>query len=105
MCSRDLVVQMRPPKPLYRILRPTREIVKRLATDEPIMLIMYRLVHLVLAMQSLLVVVHRCTLTLLLLLCFRYLSSKPELALGDTKMLLTDQGRSVYRWEGERVLV
>jgi len=51
VCSRDLVVQMRPHKPLYCILRPKREIVKRLSTDEPIMLIMYRLVHLVLAMQ------------------------------------------------------
>jgi len=51
VCSRDLVVQMRPHKPLYCILRPKREIVKRLATDEPIMLIMYRLVHVVLAMQ------------------------------------------------------
>jgi len=71
VCSRDLVVQMRPHKPLYRILHPKREIVKRLATDEPIMLIMYRPVHLVLAMQSLLVVVvRRCTLTLLLLLLF-----------------------------------
>jgi len=30
---------------------------------------------------------------------------QPEFALGDTEMLLTDQGRSVYQWEGERDLV
>jgi len=44
--NRNRVVQMRPYKPLHRILRPKREIVKRLATSEPIVPIPYRLVHL-----------------------------------------------------------
>jgi len=45
------------------------------------------------------------TLLLLLLLLFRYRPGRPALALGDTKVLLTDQGRGMYRWAGERVPV
>jgi hypothetical protein len=55
------VIQMRPHKPLHGILRPKREVVKRLATSEPIVPIPYRLVHLglglVLGIQQLPVVV------------------------------------------------
>jgi len=75
----------------------------------PIVLTSYRFVHLdlILGVQwpLVVVVVRRYTPTLLLPLLFRYWPSRPELSLGDTKVLLTDQGRSVYRRAGERVLV